>query len=305
MPIRLGKLVRTWKLGTRYFVEFALEKLVCLPAPDEHNAAHRWVERFTEDLNTRVAVTPYERSASLGNGLPAASEPAPPWDAASEPDLAFERSVEYLSKTETFQASHFYRVRRLLRAGDEEPIPTGNDGVLELQAGRTYELELLHSQPSTPPVPRRFLVDVDGATLRLIGHRAFDIASRYDQPLLRVLATPAAGIEDRETVIDIRPDEGVTGPTLSLPVRVVADTTRAATIAGLQALALIAVALAGTVAFASHGVRIGVAVAGALLAATLQLLGWAPLRTPTIPSASPAAPSASTATHPPPAPSHS
>jgi hypothetical protein len=41
MPIRLGKLVRTWKLGTRYFVEFALEKLV-LPARAVITAAPSW-----------------------------------------------------------------------------------------------------------------------------------------------------------------------------------------------------------------------------------------------------------------------
>jgi hypothetical protein len=289
-PIRFGELVETTRVGSRYFVRFTLRGVVCLPEPGAEGAAHDWVERFTGELRRRVRETPYERSASVGSCIPGASEPTPPWDAASTPDNAFERSVEYLAKTETFAGTYFYRVRRVTEVGSDVDISLGDDGVLELRAGRTYELEVLHSQPKTPPTPQRFLIDVDGSTLQLIGHHSFDVASRYDKPVLRILATPAGGVETRETVIDIRPQLGVPGPTLNIPVRVLANKKRAATVATAQAVALISVALAGTLAFASHGVRIAVAVLGAVVAAGLQFFGWAPLRAPTMPAIGPTVP---------------
>ena len=287
LPVRIGELIDAHTVGSRYFVKFALGPLVSLPPPALGEAGathHHWVQCFTEELRRRLRGTPYDKSASLGSALPRATTPPPPWDAGSPPDKTFEQSVDYLAQTETFAKSRFYRVRRIAASADGTEITIDRHGVLPLRAGSMYDLEILHTQRVAPPEPERFIVDVDGITLQLIGHHTFEIASRYDRSTLRLLTTPAPGIETRNTVLDIRAADDVEGPSVMVPVRVLADTTKAVGIGVLQAIALIAVALAGTLTVLPLGARIALAVVGAITAAGLQLIGAAILRAPAMPA---------------------
>jgi hypothetical protein len=287
LPVRIGELIDTYTVGSRYFVRFALRQLVSLPAPTPGDAAtkhDRWVQSFTQELCQRLRDTPYEKSASLGAALPAATQPAPPWDTGSPADKAFEQSVDYLAQTETFAKARFYRVRRIAQTMEGTEPAVDQQGVLQLNAGNVYDLEILHAQRATPVQPERFIINADGVTLKVLGHDTFEVASRYDRLSLRLLATPAPGIETRETVLDIHPEVGVEGPSVTIPVSVVANKTKAIGIAGAQATALIAVALASTLTVFPLGVRIGLAVLGAITAAGLQLVGVAVLRSPAMPS---------------------
>lgn len=287
LPVRMGELVDAHTVGSRYYVRFALRRLVSLPPPTPGDAAtehDHWVQNFTSELRQRLHDTPYEKSASLGAALPGATQPAPPWDAGSPPDKAFEQSVDYLAQTETFSKARFYRVRRIAHVTNELELTVDEHGVLQLSAGSLYNLEILHTQRTSPVETEHFIVAADGVTLQIIGHDTFRVASRYDRPILRLLATPAPGIETRETVLDIHAGNDVEGPFVTIPIRVVANRTKALGIAGAQAIALIAVALASTLTMFPLGVRIGLAVLGATAAAGLQLFGVAALRSPAMPS---------------------
>jgi hypothetical protein len=90
-------------------------------------------------------------------------------------------------------------------------------------------------------------------------------------------------------VLAIRPGVRVEGPGLSLRLRIKANRGRAVGVAGAQSVALIAVALASTLTGLDHGLRITLAIVGALFAAGLQLVPPTPLRAPWMPSPAPVA----------------
>jgi hypothetical protein len=294
IPIRNGVVTRTDVVGSRLFVEFRLGQIVALPRPqpgDPPDYAGR-VSAFTAYLRGLATQTPYPSSASLGDPIPATGESAPPWDADSDEDVLFERSAVYLVRTDSFREARFVRVLQLRGTGEAAATSPGDDGVFELRAGRTYDLELVHAQRTAPLRPEPYLVEADGTALRTIGRAGFEIASRYDRVVVRVGAAQATGLEDRQTVLAIEPGAGVQGARIELPVRVKASRKRAFGIGLGQALALISVALASTLTMVPLGVRIGIAVTGAVVAAVLQLIGATTLRTPTMPSVpKPAGPS--------------
>jgi hypothetical protein len=183
--------------------------------------------------------------------------------------------------------------------GQQATVRPTADGVFELDAGRTYDLELVHAQRAAPLTPEPYSVDVDGTAIHAIGRAGFDIASRYDRVVVRLSTTQAAGLEDRQTVVTIHPSKAVMqGAGIEIPVRVKANRNRALAIGGGQALALVLVALASTLTMISLGARIALAVVGAIVAAGLQLIGSTTLKTPTMPSAAkPVAASAADSPH--------
>jgi hypothetical protein len=97
IPIRKGVVTQTDVVGSRLFVEFRLGHIVALPPPqpkpdgDPDYAAQ--VNAFTAYVHGRAAETPYPSSASLGQPIPAATDPAPPWDTSTDQSVLFERGA--------------------------------------------------------------------------------------------------------------------------------------------------------------------------------------------------------------------
>jgi hypothetical protein len=288
IPVRKGVVTRTDVVGSRLFVEFRVGKIVALPQPEPNGDANyaQRVNDFTAYVESQVAATPYASSASLGSPIPSASKSSsPPWDTTADESVLFERAAAYLARTDSFRNARFVRFLELRETGGGSVVRPTDEGVFELEAGRTYDLSLLHAQRAAPLNPESYAVDVDGTALHIIGRSGFDIASRYDRVVVRVSATQITGLEDRQTVLAVRPGEGVSGAEIDIQIRVKANRKRAIGIGGMQALALVLVALASTLTMVPLGVRITLAVLGALLAAGLQLVGSAALKTPTMPSA--------------------
>lgn len=284
VPIRGGRVLQTSREGGSHFVTFRIGPYLSLLAPLTQEGRERPEERvriFTALLSTLTAV-PYSVSASLGRSIPADAI-----DQSGDSSVLFARNATYLAQTATFEQARFVRILGIRIEGGqsaEHLTTTDADPVFTLQAGRTYVLDLFHSQPTVPPHPQPFEVHVDGAIVRAIGRPGFDIASRYDQIAVRLAATPALDLADRETVVLVEPGDGVSGPRFRLDLRVRADRGRAMGVAGLQALALIMVALAGALTTIPMSTRIILGVVGALAAVALGLFGAKALTAPGLPS---------------------
>jgi hypothetical protein len=284
IPIRAGRVVRTSVEGESHFVDFELGGYASLAEPEKRDGKEQFSERvhtFADALRG-VTRTPYEVSASLGEPL---LDDA--LDADPDQTVLFGRIGRYLANANAFRNAHFLRVLGIKPTGRPDGkrlTVTSDDPTYKLRAGTTYDLELFHARPSAPSRPEPFTVDVDGVTLRTIGRAGFDVSSRYDLVTLRLVATDAGGLDDRDTVVDIAPGPGVQGPNVALPVRVQARRRRAFGLAGLQAVALFAVAVASTMENWATEARLGLAGVGALAAVALGLLGISVLKTPAMPS---------------------
>jgi hypothetical protein len=292
IPIRKGEVIKPKVFGSRLFVEFRLDNIVALPrleASARDPAYAAGVRAFTKYLKDKTK-TPYPVSASLGDPIPGCTTPGPPWNVADDQDVLFESTGAYLVRTETFAEAQFIRVLAITRTGSDESIEPTPNGVFELDAGRTYDLALLHAQRVAPSPPLPYVVDVDQTILRTIGRPGFDIASRYDRVVLPISASPASGLEDRQTVLAIQPGEGVYGARVEIPIRVRANRKQALGVGGLQALGLVFVALASILTGVDSAIRIVAATLGAATAAGLQLLGTMPLRAAWMPSLGPKTP---------------
>jgi hypothetical protein len=285
IPIRFGRVVATSREGEHYFVEFRLERYASLLAPPLRAGKEfpsERVQEFTQALSGLVEV-PYAASASLGDSLPDET-----LDQEAADSVRFARTAKYLSQTAAFASARFVRVLGIKPSSGSEGDrlkTTITRPSYELEAGRTYDLEIFHTQPVAPPSPEPFVLDVDGTVLRVVGRAGFDVASRYDLVTLPLAATEAGGLEDRATVATLRPGPGVQGAEIVLRIVIRARRERAVGIAGLQALALVGVALASTLDMWPLGARVALAVVAAFAAVALGLLGDRTLSPPTLPSA--------------------
>jgi len=283
IPVRLGRVLSTSREGESFFVVFNLEGYASLHEPLVDHGAKRpeaCVRHFTNVIAGLTDV-PYTVSASIGQPVPEAD-----WDTKAEASVLFARTGEYLCHTAAFADARFVRVLGIKPTGaDDDPqrLVISADATFVLDAGRTYDLEVFHAQPVAPAVPEPFVIEADESAVRTVGRAGFDVASRYDRATVRLAAGPAIGLEDRDTVVAIEPGKGVQGPHIVLNVRVRASRRRVVGIAGVQTLALITVALAGTLTIWSIEARVALAVLGAAAAVAIGLLGSSPLSTPTMP----------------------
>lgn len=284
IPIRKGRVVRTEVIGSRYFVTFELGSIVSLPEPGDGKPEdyRQRVRRFTKFVAEYAWEPPYGSSASLGGRF--RTDPAI-WQGDGDQEILFERTADYLALTDSFRAARFLRFLGLKPTGKDVNTLSvrGDDPAFELEAGNTYDLQLLHAQRSEPAEPEPFEVVADGTAVGVIGRSGFDIASRYDRITLRIHAAGSTGLEDRETILAVRPGAGVQGPRINLRLRIKARRGRAIGVASAQSAALIAVALAGALTPLAIEVRITMAVAGAIIAAGLQLIAAPPPRAPWVP----------------------
>lgn len=283
IPIRRGYVLRSYSEGDRYFIEFRVGGYIGLPdALAGEGAAQKFeaVNAFTKGLS-EIATVPYQASASLGS--PVTSSLA---DTASGDSDLFCRTGEYLGQCAVFEQTRFFRVLGIRPHDDSDSAylkTYAADPAYRLKSGRSYDLQLFHCQPHTPAEPEAFSVSVDETMVRIIGEDRFEVASRYDLPVIRLATGRVANLDDHETTLSISPAGEVLGPSVELGIRVEAERQRAIGTATLQALALIAVALAGALSELELGFRITLAVAGAIAAVLLGLLGARTLTVPTLP----------------------
>jgi hypothetical protein len=199
--------------------------------------------------------------------------------------------------TPVFSSARFlrFRPREIRRLGAAEEL-TGDPPSPELEAGGTYELELLQFVPEGGDGAGSFHVATDKAVVRLLGEPVLRIGSRYDKPVLQLTAPPPPGYGTRASAVVIDADQSTTGPRLELPVRVKSSRRGAVAKTGLTTFGLVLLALPAAFHHPSTLLRASVVIGGALLAAWVQVFGAPTPRFDELPdwgrSPDPAAPSA-------------
>jgi hypothetical protein len=287
LPVRFGHVVATDVVGTRYYVTFRVDDPAALTMSDEDRLAHRHheaVSAFTA-MVVEHTTAPYTASASLGKPFSADDMVRGHLGSFCDHDIGFERAVDFLGRTESFADFTFFRLRRVVETHSDQVAELDDAGTLILRAGRSYDLQIVQSQVVSPTAPRDFEVETDGTALMVVGVAGFRVASRYDRPVVALHAvSPPNPLDERQTLLNVHPGSGVSGPYVAVPVRVTPDKGRAIGVAVLQTLALFAVALAGVLSAWPLEARLFLALAGALGAALLQLFGVSALRALSLPS---------------------
>jgi len=238
IPVREGAVRRVESVGDIKVIEFELGAYLALkkPAPKQEGTredpAGRQVRDYADWLAKHNVPRPYDSWA--GTGPDATIESTLMHDDKDE-QVLFDQTAWYLSRTESFRGARFLRVRRIYRLGSEHSIGEAIeavDGTFTLEAGATYGIEVIHSQPSDVHSREVFDVSADNALLRVVGKPTLEIASRYDVLTLPVHAVDLPTNERRETVLTIQPSIGIKGPRVELRLRVVRPAYRTATAVG-------------------------------------------------------------------------
>lgn len=273
VPVRMVVVTKSESVGNHLFIHFSLSELVALPRRTRGDRFQA-VEAFTSVLRERCAA-PYDAWASLGP----AGDPSSPlegdFESEGDEDDYFERTAEYLAGTPIFSPARFIRFHACtaVDGSKRQTELTGKPPSLELRAGETYDLELLQFVPEGEEGAGTFNVVADGTVVRVLGEPAVRIGSRYDKPVLQLVAPTPSGYETRSTRLVIEPDLSTRGPRLEIPVRVESSRRGALAKASLTTLGLIVLTLPAAFHHPSTLVRAVLVLAGALLAGWVQVFG--------------------------------
>lgn len=213
LPVRKGKVVRSSRDGSVFFIDFKLSDYAPLRPPIEDETRGEVVIAFTEAL---AAALPGSPGAEPGKRYSAASGdlPAGFLTAAADPSTAFERLTSYLAGTVSFAAHLFWRVSEVRELG-KDAVAADGQGRFRLYSNRTYELTVVHYQPDVSVRPfgmttGRFDIDTDTSLVEIIGDKTIQVASRYDAVPIRVRIPSSNDV--KETILTIRPSADTKGP---------------------------------------------------------------------------------------------
>lgn len=268
IPIRRGKVVAAASEAGILVVTFELGSYVALKRaePEDLRSA---VTTYTSALAEVGVPRPYDASISVGADLRAGVSP---FDDAADAAAAFRSTAELLQRTESFKNARFLRFLSLREDGADVGL---KDRSFHLRAGLTSELSLSHYQPADVSAREPFAVDADEAIIRVVGRRGFDIASRYDVVRLTLHAmSSGARQEKHQTILTVRPEEGVHGSTLRLPLTVASSWKRTLPLVGLSTGVLILFGLPAVFTTWNPSIKAVLVLGGALGVSLLQNLGW-------------------------------
>ena len=123
---------------------------------------------------------------------------------------AWERTVQYLAASGTYPDHLFFRVSQFSKAGGDTSIPI--DGRYEIEAGKTYALELLHYRPNPSDNKRGLDLIVDRDAIEIHGSERVTVSSGYDRVAIRFLA--ALCDDPKDTTLIVEPAPGEAGTTI-------------------------------------------------------------------------------------------
>jgi hypothetical protein len=311
VPVRRAEVVGSSVQGSIYFVTVAMCGELSLTEPPPPESLPDWQRRHPESVvlrryrsvlnSTLNAPIPYEFSAGLLTrpGHLAVLEDVIDFDL--EPADALRRNARYLAKVESFADASFVRLLAVRELTSGRVVPLSSTDAqdragprYDLDGGTVYQLEFFNYNPQPVTHPKTFQFTTSEDVVTFPGWGGFEIASRYDQPVVTMkTARPTSG-STLEAVLALRPLETSGGANLDLPIRV--RTRRGRVIAEVVASTMVVVLL-GLAAAAQGAIRWYLGAAGVLLAASLQFAGWV---VPGITTAAQAAWRGSPATPPPP-----
>lgn len=242
IPVRRGKVTRSYEEGSILVVEFRLGALAPPRRPSEGETRGRIIRELSEALGATLAGHPGHDDTSLRFSATEGDEPTGLIAAGDTEAHAFERLVEYLTSTVSFGSTVFWRVAGVRDVGAADVLSADAQGRFRLYSERTYEVTVSHFQltaPARDPAPI-FCVSSDADLVEVIAPRQLTIASRYDSIPIHIRVPPLA--DTRETVLTIEPGTGVDGPRADLRLLVgPAESRRIATAAAGAGAALLLV----------------------------------------------------------------
>jgi hypothetical protein len=267
IPVRRGKVIHAEPQAGIFVVTFQLGDYVALQRlrPKDLRSA---VTAYTRTLQALEVPRPYDRWVSVGDDL---RYGVTPFEETADANAAFRSTAELLQPTEWFRSARFVRVVSL---HERDKAVALSGGSFHLGAGRTQELTLSHYEPGDVNTREGFVIDTDPDVIRVIGRPGFDVASRYDVVRVVLQTVAAQRHESRDTVVTVRPQEGVQGPTIRLPITVESNWRRTLTLGGLSTIALVLFGLPAVWTGLNSGVKAGLVIVGALFVSALQNVGW-------------------------------
>lgn len=268
VPIRTGRVVRTRRDGSVFYIDFRLDHYAPLRLPTDQETRGGLVVGFTQALTDALAGSP----ASPGNRYSASPGEIPEgWLSTDDASTAFEHLVTYLAGTVSLSSYLFWRVSGIRELGGDE-VPADDEGRFRLYSNRSYEVSIVHHQPDTNVqpfgmTPGTFDLATDDSLVEVIGEKVFEIASRYDAIAIR-LRVPAS--EMKETILTIRPTRGTRGPRADLRLLVGPGNGRRLAAGGIAATAVVLVAIPGLMSSsATFGEKVWFPIMAALLTVAL------------------------------------
>jgi len=281
-PVRLGSVTRVTKeAGDIYLIEFTVDRSICLrqpdvpPTPDPAATAQAYRQRVDEYrayLNDRQVPVPYEASASLGPNV--SSDTSAPVDVGEGEGHLFQRTTEFLAGTASYQNAKFYRILRLeRREGTTPPEVPFTPGVgYRVTSGKGYQVVVLHSQPRDITSRSAFVIAADQNVAHVVGRQGFEMASKYDVASIPMIATELTGAGAREGVLEISPEPGVQGPSVTLPIRLEPEALKTTGAVGMSMLGLVLIGLTGIVATTQPQLAFAALIGGTALATLVPLI---------------------------------
>jgi hypothetical protein len=270
IPIRRAKVVDAGLRADIYVVTFEVTDYIALTREEnEHPSAP--VTRYAAALAQAHIKRPYGPSASLAPDLRDTAREV--FDPDSDEANAFASTAKLLQRTEWFRGARFVRVTALREGPTNGPEVASSDGTYVLTAGSTYAIELTHYEPGEVTDRQTFTISADDDVVQVIGKPGFDIASKYDYIRVFLHASLPARDEPRETVVTIEPSPGVQGPTVRLPVRVIAPRGRTAALAAASAIILLLFGLPAVFTTWPQGWKFALVFIGAIALSLVQSYG--------------------------------
>lgn len=283
IPIRRATITNTHVNGTQHLVEFELGDLVTLRPEGESNQLAELVRGFTNWICEHIQKTDIPYNASIGRGSSVFASGLV-WDNAAETANIFEQATALLAGTDSFRATRFARFDSILQDGKTIWSEfDGKDGI-ELTAGQTYQLRLVHYQPGSVADRQVFTINVDDDVVEVIGEPKFEVASRYDEIRIVLHTQSLSGATGRNTFLVIEPGAGVDGPRIELPLQIVPPIARTV-LSVLAPVGVLAAVGLPSALNANTTLKVATVILGVLAAGLLQLFG---IGLPTIASPFPA-----------------
>ncbi len=180
---------------------------------------------------------------------------------------AWERTVEYLAASGTYPDHLFFRVSQFSKAGGVASIPT--EGRYEIEAGKTYALELLHYRPNPSDNKRGLDLIADRDAIEIHGSERVTVSSGYDRVAIRFLATLCD--DPKDTTLIVEPAPGEAGTTIKIDLRINPTRTDKIVRGSIGTVAIL-VATLPAVVYDFSGAALGLTVAGVTFGAAAT--GW-------------------------------
>lgn len=284
-PVRTASVVRADREGDIFLLDLAVDELVTYRQPS-NMVRPDWSERhsqYRELLDRLHVLTPYEVGVTWG-GQNVLDQYAPFLDQgnAHPPPNHGSNSVhrlnlimQYLSRTHTFKDARFLQVLRLIASTeplDEVPFDPASQ-CYHLKPAANYELQVLQYQPELISATSTFSLSIDSSIVRILGEPFLRVSAEYDRLRVGLCTTDAPNARERRTVLSIKPDAGVTGPEIRLPMHIQTPAGRTVATAAATGAALVALGLPGLLTEIPTAARASILFFGAAGATWLSVVG--------------------------------